>query len=324
MKRREFITLVGGAAAWPVVARAQQTKMPVIGFLQGVETSGPQLAGFREGLKEAGYVEGRNVVFEYRRAEGQDSRLPKMAAELIKRQVTVIAAEGRPAAFAAKASTAAIPIVFYMGNDPVRLGLVTSLNRPGANITGITAINATLLAKRVEILAELIPTAIVIALLVNPNNPNAAEVYTKEVQTAARTLGRSIQVVSAGTEREFGAAFASVVQQKMGALVIANDPFFNSRMAQLAVLAASHSLPAIYSYREFAAAGGLITYGPSLSDGYRLFGLYVGKILNGSKPADLPVLQPTKFELAINLKTAKALGIAVPPTLIARADEVIE
>ena len=326
MRRREFITLIGGAAAWPLAAGAQQPAMPVIGFLNAAS---PQnytrpLSAFLKGLGETGYVEGHNVAIEYHWANDQYDRLAALAADLVRRQVSVIAATTTPAALAAKAATTTIPIVFETAADPVQLGLVASLNRPGGNVTGVTQLTVGLVPKELELLHELIPSARVMALLINPTNPSVAETETKELLTAAHTLGLELYVLNASTERDFDVALAKVSQLQAGGLVIATDVFFTSHSEQLAVLAARHAVPAVYKGREFAAAGGLMSYGSDIMDSYHLAGVYTGRILKGGKPADLPVHQATKVELIINLKTAKALGINVPNTLIGRADEVIE
>jgi putative ABC transport system substrate-binding protein len=326
MKRREFITLLGGVAMWPIAARAQQPPMPVVGFLRNTAATGSAhlVAAFLQGLKEAGFVEGRNVAIEYRWADNQTDRLPALAADLVRRQVTAIVAAAIPAALAAKAATTTIPIVFETGADPVEIGLVASLSRPGGNLTGVTTLNVELGPKRLELLHEVVPTTRSIALLVNPASPvNAARLST-DTQTAARAFGLQLNVLHASTERDFDAVFASLIQLRAGALVIGNDAFFLSRSEQLAALTARHAVPTIFAYREFAVAGGLMSYGGSLTDAYRLTGVYTGRILKGEKPVDLPVQQSTKVELFINLKTAKTLGLTFPITLLGRADEVIE
>jgi putative tryptophan/tyrosine transport system substrate-binding protein len=326
MKRREFITLVGGAAlAWPFGARAQKQAMPVIGVLTTI--SPVQLADrypeFRQSLSEAGYVEGRNVAIEYRWAEDHYDRLPALAADLVRRQVDVIAPIGTEPALAAKATTTTIPIVFYTGSDPVQLGLVASLNRPGGNLTGTSFLGQETGPKRLELLHEVVPAATIMALLVNPTNSVFAA-QSRDLQAAARTLGLQLHVLHASTEQEFDGVFATLAPLRAGGLVIGGDAFFNSRSKQLAALAVRNAVPTIFSYRGFAADGGLMTYGGNFADVLRQVGLYTGRILKGEKPADLPVQQSTKVELIINLKTAKALGLTVPLPLLGRADEVIE
>jgi len=327
MKRRDFITLLGGAAvAWPITARAQQPAMPVIGFLNGASQEGyaPSVAAFRQGLNEAGYVEGQNVTIEYRWAEGQYDRLPSLAAELVQQKVSVIAATSTPAALAAKAATSTVPIVFTTGGDPIKLGLVASMRRPGGNVTGATQLTVEVGPKRLELARELFPGATTFALLVNPANPVAATV-SKDLQAVADTLAVRLHVLHASTEADFEAAFATAAQLRAAALVISTaDPLFNSHAAQLGALALHHSVPAIYQLREFATAGGLMSYSGSIRDSSRLAGVYTGRILKGEKPGELPVQQSTKVELIINLKTARALGLTVPLPLLGRADEVIE
>jgi putative tryptophan/tyrosine transport system substrate-binding protein len=324
MKRREFI--MGAAATWPFAVRAQQPVMRVIGYLSSATSDGfaTFVTAFRQGLKEAGHVEGRNLVIEFRWAEGQNDRLQALADELVGRQVAVIVATGgSQPALAAKAATASIPIVFTGGGDPVKFGLVGSLARPGGNATGVLNISTELTAKRLALFRELVPTSAMVAALLNPTTLNAAE-QLSEIQEAARVTGQSIHVVNARSEHEINAAFATFMQQRIDALFVGGDPFFTSRRAQLVALAAQHAIPASYAFRDFPLAGGLISYGANLLDVHRQAGIYAGRILNGAKPAELPVLQPTKFELVVNLKTAKALGITVAPSLLARADEVIE
>jgi putative tryptophan/tyrosine transport system substrate-binding protein len=325
MRRRKFISLLGGAAVvWPLRARAQQPVMPVIGFLNGASPKAYALnvTGFLQGLED-GNIEGQNVAIEYRWAEGQYDRLPGMVADLVRRQVAVIAAGSLPAALAAKASTTTIPIVFSIGVDPVEFGLVASLNRPGGNVTGVTNLGLELGPKQLEVLRELVPTATVMAALVNPTNSNA-ESHSIDLRAAARTLGLELHILHASTERDFDPVFATLAQLRASGLVIGTDAFFVSRGAQLGALTARHAVPAIHAFREFAAAGGLLSYGSSITDAYRLVGVYAGRILKGEKPADLPVQQSTKVELILNLKTAKALGLTVPLSLLGRADEVIE
>ena len=327
MQRREFITLLGAsAAAWPIAVRAQQAAMPVIGYLNpgSPEISPHLVAAFRKGLGEAGYVEGRNVAIEFRWSQNENDRLPELAADLVRRRVAVIAAPGStPAALAAKAATTTIPIVFGGGAAPVQVGLVASLNRPGGNLTGVTSMSGEIGAKRLGLLHELLPRAARFAVLVNPNNP-IVETMTTDLQAATVAIGRQIDILTASTNREIDMAFATLVQKRADALLVTPDTFFINRRVQLVTLAARDRVPAIYWQREFAEAGGLMSYGPNFLDQYRQVGIYTGRVLKGEKPADLPVMQPTKFEFVINLQTAKLLGITVPPTLLALADEVIE
>ena len=325
--RREFITLLGGAAAaWPLAARAQQPGMPVIGVLDARSPGATEnlLRAFRQGLKDTGYVEGENVALEYRWAENQMDRLPALAAELIRRRVTLIAAIGPSTAFAAKAATTTIPIVFIVNEDPVKLGLVASLARPGGNLTGINIFSAEVTAKRLDLLRELVPSATRVAVLVNPANASITETTLRDVAAAARPTGLQIKVLNASTSREIETAFASLMHERPDVLLVGPDPLFYSRRVQLAVLAASHRLPSTYTQRDFAEAGGLMSYGSNIADGWRQIGVYAGRILKGAKPADLPDVQASKFELVINLPTARALGLEVPPMLLAHADEVIE
>jgi putative ABC transport system substrate-binding protein len=327
MRRREFITLLAGVAvSWPLTGRAQHPPVPVIGLLGSgsFDDRTHLLAGFRRGLDELGYVEGKNVVFEFRPAEGRYDRLPSLATELVRHQVAVIVCSGAPAsALAAKAATTTIPIVFMTGGDPIALGLVASLNRPGGNITGVSLFNVMLVPKQLELIKELVPGVDMFAALVNPSNPNT-KIEESELESAARALRLRIHVQRASTEQDFGAAFETIAEQRAGAVLVSYDSFFLSRRSQLTELAARHSLPAIYHWREYTEAGGLLSYGTDLADSYRQAGIYSGRILQGAKPADLPVWQPTMFELVINVKTARALNLTIPPSLLARADEVIE
>jgi putative tryptophan/tyrosine transport system substrate-binding protein len=326
MKRRDFIALLGGAAvAGPLAARAQQPAMPLIGFLSSLSASvtSKRISSFGEGLSETGYTVGRDVTVEARMAEGQDDRLPALATDLVGGQVRLIAASGPLAAFAAKAATTSIPIIFVAAFDPVQAGLVASLNQPGGNVTGITLVGASLGGERLELARELVPNVGLIALMTNPSSPDASE-ELRDVQTAARAVGQELLMVPASSDRDFEAAFASIVQRRAGMLLISTDPFLFQNTDRLIALAAQHRIPALYATGESVAGGGLISYGASISDAWRLAGVYAGKILKGARAAELPVVQPTKFELVINLKTARTLGLDVPPALLARADEVIE
>ena len=325
MRRREFITLLGGAAAWPLAARAQQTAMPVIGFLGSSSAADRArlVTAFRQGVRETGYVEGQNVAIEYRWAQDQYDRLPDLAADLVRRQVAVIAAHDSPSAIVAKAATTTIPIVFASGGDPVKLGLVASLNRPGGNVTGITFIVAELGAKQLGLLHELQPGAVRVAVLVDPNYP-LTESFVSDIRAAASSIRKQIEVLEAPTGRDIDAVFASLAQKPVDALLVGPGSLLYNRRVQIVTLATYHRVPAIYSQREWAEAGGLMSYGTSLSDAYRQAGVYTGRVLKGEKPADLPVMRPTKFELVINLKTANALGLTIPPGVFAIADEVIE
>ncbi len=326
MKRRQFITALGGGAAlWPLVLRAQQPAIPVVGFLNSTSSVGysPYVAAFRDGLKESGYVEGKNVVIEYRWAEGHYDQLPAMAADLVLRQVSVIVAN-TPANLAAKAATKTIPVVFTTGSDPVKIGLVASLNRPGGNVTGVTSLTVEVMPKRLELARVLMPTATDVALLVNPNNSRRVEGLLKDVHAAADSLGLRLHVLQAATEADIDNAFAGFAQLKAGVLVIGPDPLFSANSKMLAELSLRYSVPTIYEFQAFAEAGGLMSYGGSNKESYRWAGVYTGRILKGAKPADLPVQQSTTVELIINLKTAKALGLTIPPPLLARADGVIE
>src|SRR6516165_3552871 len=325
MRRRNFLGVLAGAVAWPLATRAQQTALPVVGMLgaSSAAVSATPLASFREGLRDAGYIEGQNVVIEAQWAEGQYDRLPLLAAELVRRPAAIIVAVSLPAVFAAKAATSTIPIVFLGAGDPVQLGVVASVNRPGGNITGVNFFAVEVASKRLELLIEVVPAVTVIGLLTNPNNPRT-DVEIGQLQAAARTAGKQLLVVKAGSERDIDVAFETLIQERAGAVLIPAEPLFFRRREQLVALAARHALPAMYDVREFTAAGGLLSYGLSLADTYRLIAGQVARILKGAKPADLPILQPTKFELAVNLRTAKTLGLTIPESFLLRADEVIE
>jgi len=324
--RRKFLATLGGATTWPLAAHAQQPDKPVVGILGSVSPA--PYAGFveaiKQGLREAGYVEGRNVAFEYRWAEGQYNRLPQQAAELVDRGVAaIILVGGGPTTAAAKAATATIPIVFFSGDDPVKSGAVASLNRPGGNVTGISLLTVAMEAKRLQLLHELVPNVALVATIINQNNPQA-DIQVQELQGAARTLGVQVEVFKASSPSEIDTAFANLVQQRAGAVVMAGDAFFNTRKEQFVVLTARHALPTIFTFREFPAAGGLMSYGTRIADGYRQVGIYAGRILKGEKPGEMPVQQAVKIELVINLQTAKTLGLSIPLPLLGRADEVIE
>jgi putative tryptophan/tyrosine transport system substrate-binding protein len=325
MRRRDFVALLGGAATLPLAARAQQSAIPVVGFLDPRSPDGmtERLRGFRQGLKDTGYVDGENVAIEYRWAEGQNDRLPALADELVRRRVAMTAAFGIVAANAAKAATATIPIVFAVAVDPVRLDLVASLARPGGNLTGVNIFTTELVTKRLELLHELVPGAVRVAVLVDPAYPDS-EAMVRDLAAAARAMGLQIQVFNATTSREINAAFASLARERPDALFVGGEPFLNSRRVQLVNLASRHAVPAKYALRDSAEVGGLMSYGPNIADAFRQVGVYTGRILKGAKPADLPVVQASKFELVINAETARMLGLEIPPTLLARADEVIE
>jgi putative tryptophan/tyrosine transport system substrate-binding protein len=325
MKRRDFITLLGSTAvAWPLAARAQQSAMPVVGFLSAATTLSERLRALGQGLKETGYIEGDNVVLAFRFAEGQHDRLPALALELARRQVSVIVAGSAPAVFAARAATTTIPIVFILPEDPVALGLVASLPRPGGNATGINFVSGELAAKRLELLRELVPAVTRVAVLVNPGDTTATETTLRDLETAARTIGVQIQVLNAGTRQEIHTAFVAMTRERPNALFLGGDPFFTSRRVQLATLSARHAIPLVSQAREITEVGGLMSYGANVADAFRQAGVYAGRILKGAKPADLPVVQSSKFELVINAETARTLGLEIPATLLARADEVIE
>jgi putative tryptophan/tyrosine transport system substrate-binding protein len=326
VKRRTFIAGLGGTVAWPVVARAQRSALPVIGFISGGWPDALRNAvdAFHQGLRESGYVEGHNVTIDYRWAGSENDKLPAMAADLVGRDVAVIAAMTTPAVLAAKAATSTIPIVFFTAGDPVELGLVASLNRPGGHLTGSTTLTLEVGPKRLELLHEMVPMATVLALLVNPTSPNLAEAQSRDLQTAARTIGLEIHMLYASKDADFEPVFENLAKLRAGGLAVSSDSFFYGRAQQLAALAAHHTMPAIYAFREHVAVGGLMSYGAHLAESFRWVGVYTGRVLKGARPASLPVLQSSKYELVINLKTAKALGLTVPPSLLARADEVIE
>jgi putative ABC transport system substrate-binding protein len=324
MRRREFITLLSGAAAWPLAARAQQAAIPVVGLLSGIDPDDRQLAAIRQGLNEAGFVTGKNVTIEHRSAAGRYDQLPALANDLARRKVAVIVTMlGTMSALSAKAATTTIPVVFAIGTDPVKAGLVSSLNRPGSNVTGVTFLSNVLAAKRLGLLRELVPGISAVGDLVNPTNPNAAD-ETTDMQAAAQSLGLQLRIVNASTEQEIEAAFTSFGEHRLKALIVTSDAFFMSRRDQLVALSARHALPTIYWLRELPAGGGLMSYGTSITEAFRAAGHYAGRVLNGEKPADLPVVQSTKFELVINLKAAQTLGLTIPPSVLALADEVIE
>jgi putative tryptophan/tyrosine transport system substrate-binding protein len=326
LRRRTFITLLGGAAAWAPVVRAQQRAMPVIGFLgsDSPDLYADRLHAFRQGLREAGYVEAQDVAVEYRWAEGRNDRLPELAADLVRRQVALVVTSTTPSALALKAATATIPIVFFVAGDPVALGLMASLNHPGGNLTGTTTLTLEVGSKWLQLLSEIVPSTKSFGLLLNPTSPNLADAQSRDLQAAARSLGLTIHVVQASTDRDLERIFPSLVQSQAGGLVISSDSFFFTRCEQLATLAVRHAMPAIFGFREFPVAGGLMSYGGNIADAHRWLGVYAGRILKGEKPADLPVQQATKIDLIINVKTAQALGLSVPPALLLRADEVIE
>jgi putative tryptophan/tyrosine transport system substrate-binding protein len=325
VRRRDFIKLIGGGvAAWPLVARGQQPRMPVIGFISGTWPDAERLRALRQGLKETGYIEGENLIITYSWAEGRVERLPAMIAEVIRRQVTVIVPVGTPPTLAAAAATKTVPITFVIGEDPVRLGIVASLSRPGGNATGINLVSLELVGKRLDLLRELLPQAARVAVLVNPADATTAETTLKDLEPAARAIGLQIQILNASTAAEIDVAFVTIARERPDAIFVASDPFFTSRRVQLANLASRHVIPMTSSTREITEAGGLLSYGSNVPDAWRQLGTYTGRVLNGAKPADLPVVQASKFELVINVQAARILGLAIPPALLARADEVIE